>query len=179
MPRSISPKIWLSENAFVSMVSASVEAFKDETLGVLLGLREPKHNRFMVQYAIVCQTVERTRVEVHPDLKRAKRLNEFLENVTYLDTIGYFHSHPELPVEKLVSCQLSNSDKHAISVGDVELVIAIDEDRKERDWHHLSKGSLLGSVFPYSLKISAWFKTENNEFRISKIHCPFALGLGR
>jgi len=179
MPRPVSPRIWLSENAFVSMVSASVEAFKDETFGVLLGLREPERKRFMVQYAVVYQTAERTRREVHPDLKRAKRLNEFLKNVTYLDVIGYFHSHPEMPVEKLASCQLSNSDKRSISVGDVEVVIAIDEDRKERDWHHLSKGSLLGSVFPYSLKMSAWFKTENDGFKLSKIHCPFALGLGR
>jgi len=177
MPRPISPKVWLSENAFVS---ASVEAFKDETLGVLLGLREPKRKRFLVQYAVVYQTAERLRDKVRPDLKRADRLNEFLEDVTYLDVVGYFHSHPELPVEKPASCQLTDRyNKRSISQGDIEIVTAIDEDHKERDWHHLSKGSLIGSVFPYSLRMTAWFKTEEDVFKISKIHCPFALGLGR
>jgi len=179
MPRPISPRVWLSENAFISMVSAAVETFDDETLGVLLGLRELRRKRILVQYAVVYQTAKRARNKVRPDPKRVARLNKFLEKVTYLEVIGDFHSHPGLPVRKISSCCLSDDDKNSMSVGNVGFVIAIDRDFKDRDWHHLSKGSLIGSVFPYGLKISAWYKTAGDRFKISKIHCPFALGLGR
>lgn len=53
MPRPVSPQVWLSENAFVSMVSAAVEAFDLETIGVVLGLRDLRWRRIVVQYAIV------------------------------------------------------------------------------------------------------------------------------
>ena len=49
MPRQPIPRVWLSENAFISMVSAAVEAYDHETLGVLLGLREPRRRgKFLV-----------------------------------------------------------------------------------------------------------------------------------
>jgi proteasome lid subunit RPN8/RPN11 len=179
MPRPTSPRVWLSENAFISMVSATVEAFDDETLGVLLGLREPRRKRIIVQYAVVYQTAKRARNEVKADPKRAARLDKFLEKVTFLEVVGDFHSHPGEPVKKLSSCWLSDDDKDSMSIGELGFVIAIDQDQKDYDWHHLSKGSLMGSAYPYSLKISGWYKTEEGNFKISKIHCPFALGLGR
>lgn len=108
-----------------------------------------------------------------------ERLDKFLQKVTYLERIGDFHSHPSEPVGKLSSCWLSQDDKDSMSVGDVGFVIAIDQDYKRRDWRHLSKGSLLGSLHPYSMKISAWYKNESNDFKLARIHCPFALGLGR
>jgi len=66
-----------------------------------------------------------------------------------------------------------------MSDGDIGFVIAIDRDHVERYWKHLSLSSLLGSVFPYSLKISSWLKAGENDYRIANIHCPFALGIGR
>lgn len=179
MVRLLSPRTWLSENAFLSIVSASVEAFPEETLGVLLGMREPLRKRILVQYAVVYQTAERARDKVKADPKRAARLNRFLEKVTFLEIVGDFHSHPKVPVKGKSSCWLSEQDKVSMSVDDVGFVIAIDADFEERNWCHLSKGSLMGSIFPYSLKVSAWYKKEKNDFKISRIHCPFALGLGR
>jgi len=179
MPRPTVPRVWLSENAFISMVSAAVEAYDHETLGVLLGLRELRRRRILVQYAIVYQTAKRARNHVKSDPSRAARLDKFLEKVTSLEVVGDFHSHPDLPVWKISSCWLSDDDKESMSPGELGFVIAIDKDYKKRDWHHLSKGSLMGSVFPYSLKISAWYKVPKGKFKLSKIHCPFALGLGR
>ena len=88
MVRLINPRTWLSENAFLSIVSASVEAFPEETLGVLLGMREPLRKRILVQYAVVYQTAERARDKVESDPKRAARLNRFLEEVTFLEIVG-------------------------------------------------------------------------------------------
>jgi len=161
------------------MVSAAVEAFDDETLGVLLGLHEPRWKRIIVQYAVVYQTAKRARNRVKIDPQRALRLNKFLEKITSLQIVGDFHSHPNCPVREKSSCWLSQDDKDDMSDGNIGFVIAIDRDHRERDWEHLSLGSLVGSVFPYSLKISSWLKTEENDFRIANIHCPFALGIGR
>jgi proteasome lid subunit RPN8/RPN11 len=178
-PANPVPEVWVSEHAFISMVSAAVEAYDDETLGVLLGLQEPRWARIMVQYAVVYQTAKRARDEVKADPKRAARLDKFLGKITFLQVVGDFHSHPGCPVGKLSSCWLSDDDKNSMKTHDVGFVIAIDRDHKERYWRHLSKGSLMGSVYPYSVKITGWYRTSGNEFKISRIHSPFALGLGR
>ena len=172
-------EVWLSENAFISMVAAAVEAFPDETLGVLIGFRDLGWRKFLTQYAIVYQTAERARDQVSADPNRMRRMDKFIERVTTLEVIGDFHSHPKVPVRRKSSCWLSEDDKKSMSPGDLGFVIAINRDHKERDWKHLKMGSLLGCVFPYSLKITGWHMREKSKPRIAKIHCPFALGLGR
>lgn len=179
MPRSGRSEVWLSENSFISMVAAAVEAYPKETLGVLIGFRDLRWRKFLTQYAIVYQTAERARDEVSVDKERVRRLDKFVERVTALEVIGDFHSHPEKSVWRKSSCWLSEPDKEDMALGDLGFVIAINKDNKQRDWKHLKMGSLLGSVFPYSLKISGWHMREESKPRIAKIHCPFALGLGR
>jgi proteasome lid subunit RPN8/RPN11 len=132
----------------------------------------------LVQYAIVYQTAERERDSVEVNPKRATRTNNFVTRVTHLKAVGDFHSHPELPVKGKRSCRLSQADKDSMEDGNIGFVIAIDRDSEEREWRHLSKGSLLGSVHPFSLKISGWLRQED-DFELVGIHCPFALGLGR
>lgn len=167
----------INEDAFISMVTAAVETFPDETLGVLIGLR--KADKVMVQYAIAYQTAKRTRrsVEAHPKLSR--RMDLFLEKVTHLEVVGDFHSHPEVDVDKKSSIKLSEPDKESIRINNLGIVIAIDKDGRKLEWRHLPKGSLKGSVFPYTLKITTWLKTPEKHFKIAKNICPFALGLGR
>lgn len=156
----------LNESSFISMVTAAVETFSDETLGVLIGLR--KADKVMVHYAIAYQTAKRSEssVEVHPKLSR--RMDLFLEKITHLEVVGDFHSHPNMGV-----------DKESMQVNNLEIVIAIDEDRRKLEWRHLPKGSLKGSVFPYTLKMTTWLKTQEKQYKIAKNFCPFALGLGR
>jgi len=170
-------EVILNEGAFISMVTAAVETFPHETLGVLMGLR--KKDKVIVQYAIAYQTAKRKRrsVEVHPRLSR--RMDFFLERVTHLEVIGDFHSHPEVNVDKKSSVKLSEPDKKSMRVNNLGIVIAIDKDGRKLEWKHLPKGSLKGSVFPYSLKITTWLKTPEKQHKIAKNVCPFALGLGR
>jgi len=175
---------FLTENAFISMVTAAVETFPDETIGVLIGLQTI--DRILVQYAIAYQTAERSKDKVQVSHKRSQRTDLFLQKVTRLEVVGDFHSHPQVPtdenyvpIDKARSIQLSPTDKHSMMERNIEIVIAIERDEKQREWKHLPKGSLKGCVFPYSLKIASWYKTKKEEFKIAKIHCPFALGLGR
>lgn len=167
---------FLSQNAFVSMVTAAVEAYPQETLGVLIGLRGP--HGIWVQYAIVYQTAERGKIEVTAHPIRYLRTNRFLKKITHLKLVGDFHSHTKVPIDKAFSIRLSKKDKESMSRKNLGIVIAINKDKVERNWKHLPKGSLKGCVLPYSLKIAAWFKSHQDEYKLSRIECPFALGLG-
>lgn len=170
-------EVVLSESAFIAMVTAAVETFPDETLGVLIGVR--KASKVMVQYAIVYQTAKRRRysAEIHPRLSR--RMDLFLEKVTHLEIVGDFHSHPEAGVDKVASVKLSEADKKSMRINKLGIVIAIDKDGRKLEWRHLPRGSLKGSVSPYTLKMTTWLKTEEKQYIIVRNFCPFALGLGR
>lgn len=102
----------MNENAFISMVTATVETYPEETLGVLIGLRTAR--RILVQYAIAYQTAKRSRNEVQPHPKRSRRMDNFLEKVTCLEVVGDFHSHPEVPVDKTSSIRLSEPDENSM-----------------------------------------------------------------
>lgn len=159
------------------MVTAAVEAYPEETLGVLIGLRG--RSAIWVQYAIVYQTADRDKMEVTAHPIRARRTNRFLGRMTRLELVGDFHSHTRVPIDKASSIQLSRADKESMSLKNLGIVIAVSKDKEERKWKHLPNGSLKGCVFPYSLKIASWFKSGANKYEVSRIECPFALGLGR
>lgn len=159
------------------MVTSAVETYPNETLGVLIGLR--KAGKIIVQLATAYQTAERNKdsVEVHPKL--SDRMCNFLEQVTHLEVVGDFHSHPDAGVDKKSCIKLSPADKKSMSNNNLGIVIAIDKDGRRREWKHLPKGSLKGSVSPYSLKMTTWLKTPDNQYKIAQNFCPFALGIGR
>ncbi len=170
-------EVIINESAFISMVTAAVETFPNETLGVLIGLR--KAEKIVVQLAVAYQTARRTNdsVDVHPKL--SNRMNFFLEKVTHLEVVGDFHSHPEAGVDRISSVKLSTADKNSMNVDNLGVVIAIDKDERKLEWRHLPKGSLKGSVHPYTLKVTTYFKTRENQYKIANNFCPFALGIGR
>jgi len=105
-------------------------------------------------------------------------MDKFLGRLTHLELIGDFHSHPEKGVLSK-SYKLSQPDKKSMDVESLGIVIVIQEDKESREWEHLEKGSLLGSVNPYSLRITSWFKVREMKYEIAEIHSPFALGLKR
>ena len=170
-------EVIISESAFISMVTAAVETFPNETLGVLIGLR--KKEKMIIQLATAYQTARRSedQVEVHPRL--SDRMDVFLKKVTHLEIVGDFHSHPEINVDKISSVRLSSVDKASMIPNRIGIVLAIDKDGRQLEWKHLPKGSLKGSVSPYTLKITTWLKTTENQYSIAKNFCPFALGIGR
>lgn len=171
-------KTYLNENSFLSLVSSAVEVYPNETLGVLIGIKSK--DKIQVQYAVPYQTAKRKRDEVEVTLLKEKRMNKFLTKTTALESVGDFHSHPECDVLK--KYKLNCDDEKSMKHGTLGIIIVIKKDKTKRDWKHLSKGSLLGSIYPYSLRITSWFTKgtkQNKQFSISDIFCPFALGLNR
>ena len=131
-----------------------------------------------MQHAIAYQTAKREKREVSVDKLRQRRMDKFLAGLTHLELVGDFHSHPEQNVLN-DSYKLSKDDKKSMDIKNLGIVIVAQEDREKREWEHLEKGSLLGSVNPYSLRITSWFKQREMKYQIAEIHCPFALGLKR
>jgi proteasome lid subunit RPN8/RPN11 len=170
-------EVFLTENAFISIITATVEAFPQETLGVLMGFRKPES--ILVQHAVPYQIAERGETHVSPDPKRSRRVEKFLHNVTRLETVGDFHSHPSTPILDREGYKLSQPDKESTMVEGLGIVVVVDKDSQSRDWKHTAKGSLLGAVYPFSLRLVSWYKTSDEYYRIAEVHCPFALGLGR
>jgi len=175
-----------SEGAFLSLVTASVEVYPDETFGILLGTMG--EDNIMVQHAVSYQTAKRSRYAVEPNPKRSYRIDQFLKTLGHLGHIGNFHSHPETPVNgKQVNHNLSEVDKNSADLNALEMLVVIDRDNVSRPWRHLTgrrlpRGSLLGSIRPYSLRISGWFAEKGGEqkvFRRCEVHSPFATGIDR
>jgi hypothetical protein len=83
---------YLSLPAFLSIVSSSIETFKKETIGYLIGVKG--ENKYVVEYAIPYQTAESGFAHVTVDLKRVERVNSILRLLSEgLEYIGEFHSH--------------------------------------------------------------------------------------
>ena len=167
-------KIFLSENAFVAIATAAVETFPQETLGTLIGFPNPE--KILVQLAVPYQTADRTEIDVSPNPNRSGRMERFLHRVTLMETVGDFHSHPSIPLE--TGYKLSKEDKASTMIEGLGLVVVINRDSIERAWEHMEKGSLWGSVYPFSLRLTSWYKNDEGRFEIASIHCPYALGLG-
>jgi hypothetical protein len=92
--RSTVPPIeaYLNLPAFLTIVSSSVEVFKKETIGYLIGIKG--EHKFIVEYAIPYQTAESGFAHATIDLARVARINEILSRVSEgLEFIGDFHSH--------------------------------------------------------------------------------------
>jgi proteasome lid subunit RPN8/RPN11 len=179
-------KLHLSEGAFLSLVTAAVEVYPHETLGILLGTIG--ESDVMVQHAVSYQTAKRRRNEVEPDPKRSYRVDRFMRTLGHLKRVGSFHSHPETRVlGEDVNHNLSPTDKDSAELNKLEMLVIIDRDNVRRDWRHLTSprlplGSLMGSIAPFSLRISGWFVDEfgkQKTFRRCEVHCPFATGLSR
>ncbi|MCK4453693.1 Mov34/MPN/PAD-1 family protein, partial [candidate division WOR-3 bacterium] len=85
-------KAYLSLPSFLTIVTSSVEVFKKETIGYLVGIKG--ENKFMVEYAIPYQTAESTATHATIDEDRVIRINEILHKLSEgLEYIGDFHSH--------------------------------------------------------------------------------------
>ncbi|MFH1774031.1 MAG: Mov34/MPN/PAD-1 family protein [Methanobacteriota archaeon] len=172
-------KTYLNENSFLSLVSSAVEVYPNETLGILIGIKS--QDKIQVQYAVPYQTAKRSKDEVEVTPLKERRLNKFLTKTTALEIVGDFHSHSEYEVSR-DGYKLSLKDKSSMKRGGLGIVIVISKDKKRREWRHLSKGSLLGSIYPYRSRITSWFAEgdqQSKRFSISDIFCPFALGLNR
>lgn len=167
-------QIILSDRAFIGIVLSSIEVYKKECLGVLLGIQS--RGRIIVEYAIPLQAVaKRTFSEVVPNWKKELKLKEAIPKLVHLDCVGDFHSHPQFG-NKTGTAVLSEVDKQSMEDTAIEIVAAINTSKHRSSWK-ATNGELAGSICNYNIRLAGFYKkTKDGPIKQLDIICPYAVG---
>ena len=169
---------YLSLPSFLTIVTASVEVFRKETIGYLIGVKG--ENKFMVQYAIPYQTAESTATHATIDEDRVSRINEILNRLSEgLEYIGDFHSHTEYG-ECPGTVIPSSTDLISTVPGELNLICAVNTKKKSVDWYETKRGVLAGTVGTYRIEIGGYYIDEaviGSQYQRVLVRCPSVTGI--
>jgi hypothetical protein len=148
-------RAYLSLPSFLTIVSSSVEVFRRETIGYLIGFKGEK--KFMVEYAIPYQTAESTPTYAMVDEDRAARINEILTELSQrYEVIGVFHSHTgsgSIPGTVVPS----GTDLFSTVPGGLNVICAVNLRKKSTRWRETRRGILTGTVGRYRIEIGGHY----------------------
>lgn len=169
---------FLSLNAFLTIVSSSVEVFRKETIGYLVGIRA--ENKFIVEYAIPYQTAESSYVHATIDEDRVARVNEILSKVSQaLEFIGDFHSHTVFG-ESLATVIPSDTDLFSTVPGELNIICAVNVKKKSSEWRENKRGILTGTIGAYKIEIGGYYVEKPMVGKVYQrvlIKCPAVTGI--
>jgi len=172
--------VHLSQTAFLSVVLSSIEAYKKECYGLLLGHRTD--TMWLVEYAVPYQTATRGHKRVQPHNLRDRRVRACLGELSSYEVLGTFHSHPAWGRYRAVA-RPSTTDIASLAPGELDLIVAVNDARVPRRFRYAERGRLLkGTVCEYSLTIVSFYKPPYEDLsgpppvRRTLIRCPYALG---
>jgi len=170
---------YLSLPAFLSIVSSSIETFKKETIGYLIGVKG--ENKYVVEYAIPYQTAESGFAHVTVDLKRVERVNSILRLLSEgLEYIGEFHSHTVFG-DAIALVTPSAEDLLTTVPGELNIICAVNTKRRSVKWYEDRRGVLVGTVGEYRIEIGGYFVKKpaiGKKYQRVRIKCPSVTGLG-
>lgn len=169
---------YLNLPAFLAIVSSSVEAFKKETIGYLIGIKG--ENKFIVEYAIPYQTADSGFAHVTIDLKRVERVNKILTRLSGgLEYIGDFHSHTifgNVPAKIIPSSE----DLMTSVAGELNLICAVNTKKRAIKWYETKTGILVGTIDDYRIEIGGFYVPRpaiGRKYRRVRVRCPAITGL--
>ena len=164
-------RVFLSEAAFMGLALGSVEVYKKECLGLLLGYK--LEDKFIVEYSIVYQSAKRSRNGVSPDRLRHSRIEGVLPKFHKLELLGDFHSHPQYGDLKGIPTP-SPLDINDMEQGKLYLIIGINDNRRSMRWRENGDGTISGTLSDFHFRIAAYYYEGKRAKRV-QIICPFAL----
>lgn len=169
---------YLNLPVFLAIVSSSVEVFKKETIGYLIGVKGK--NKFVAEYAIPYQAVETGLTHATVDMDRVARINEILGKVSEgLEFIGDFHSHTmfgDIPA----TVTPSSSDLMSSEPGKLNIICAVNIKKRSVKWHGDRRGILIGTIGEYRIKIGGYYVAKacaSGKYQRVIIKCPSVTGL--
>ncbi len=172
-------EVYLSLPAFLSIVSSSIETFKKETIGYLIGIKG--ESKFLVEYAIPYQTADSSFAHVTLDMKRVERVNEILRLLSEgLEYIGDFHSHTIFGNARAKIIP-SPEDLLTTVPGEVNIICAVNPKQRSVKWYENKRGVLIGTVDQYRIEIGGYFVEKpmiGSKYHRVKIKCPSVTGIG-
>jgi len=169
-------QVTLLDSAFVNIITSSIEVYKKESLGFLIGSK--KKNTYIIKSSIAFQNAERKVSEVILWELDEKKVKSALNYLTGYQVVGDFHSHADEPYA------LSRTDKEDLkSTGDsVSLLLVVKKRKKSDQWRYNPKTRTLeGPVDDkYHILLKAYYYDHSRK-KISqaKIICPFIKKLNR
>ncbi|MGB9720584.1 MAG: Mov34/MPN/PAD-1 family protein [bacterium] len=170
---------YLNLPAFLSIVSSSIETFKKETIGYLIGVKG--ENKFVVEYAIPYQTADSGFAHVTLDMKRVERINQILKLLSEgLEYIGDFHSHTVFGKARAKIIP-SPEDLLTTVPGELNIICAVNSKKRSVKWYEDEKGTLVGTVGEYRIEIGAYFVKKpavGKKYQRIKVKCPSITGIG-
>ncbi|MGH7371908.1 MAG: Mov34/MPN/PAD-1 family protein, partial [Candidatus Methylomirabilales bacterium] len=119
-------EVYLSENAFFGLLVSTIEVFRRECFGILLG--HSTSERVFVEFAVPYQTANRKYREVHMDWKRSQRVEDAVRSTTRWECVGDYHSHSKYGLTRATT-ELSKEDEKYFTDGTVGIVVAINDIR--------------------------------------------------
>jgi proteasome lid subunit RPN8/RPN11 len=171
---------YLSFPAFLTIVSSSVEVFRKETIGYLVGMKG--ENKYMVEYAIPYQTAESGYVHATVDMDRVGRINEILSKVSEgqgLEFVGDFHSHTVFG-KSPATVVPSNADLASTIPGELNIICAVNTKKRAVRWYESRRGILTGTIGEYRIEIGGYFVKEatiGRQYDRVQIKCPAVTGI--
>lgn len=169
---------FLSFPAFVTIVSSSVEVFKKETIGYLVGFKGER--KYMVEYAIPYQTAEHGFVHASVDMERVERINEIVGRVSQgLEYVGDFHSHTVFG-ESPATVVPSNEDLRSTIPGEVNLICAVNMKKRAVRWRENGRGILVGTIGAYRIEIGGYYTDRiaiGRKYQRVIVRCPTVTGI--
>lgn len=165
-------RVYLSENAFLDLLLSSVEVYKKECLGLLLGYR--LEDRFIVEHVFSLQTASRGHRGVAIRLKDQRKIESIIAKFDKLRIIGDFHSHTQFGSVKGLPVP-SPQDIQGMKPEHIHLIVAINNNNKTVSWGEKRNGMVSGSVGKFFFKISAYF-LNGRAVKRARVHCPFPPG---
>ncbi|MEM3458967.1 MAG: Mov34/MPN/PAD-1 family protein [Candidatus Bathyarchaeia archaeon] len=167
--------VWLGEIPFITIIAASVETYRKECCGLLLGYRSWSHwdktRRALVEQAYQFQTSERSRYSVTVP-REESRCKDMIYKLSMFEPLGYFHSHPECDPTP------TKDDVQSMKINDIELIVTIEKKDRNVPWRYdASKKLLAGVLGEFRFELAAYTRTKSKSPTVKKLDllCPFAL----
>lgn len=171
---------YLNFPAFLTIVSSSVEVFRKETIGYLIGVKG--ENKFMVEYAIPYQTAESGYVHATIDMDRVSRINDILSKVSQgqgLEFVGDFHSHTVFG-KSPATVVPSDTDLMSTIPGELNIICAVNMKKRAVRWYESSEGILAGTIGEYRIEIGGYYVERagiGRKYERVDIKCPTVTGI--
>jgi proteasome lid subunit RPN8/RPN11 len=165
-------EVYLSENAFVGLLVSTVEVYRRECFGILLGHRET--DRIMVDFVVPYQSANRKFQEVHMDWQRSQRVAEAVRATSRWELVGDYHSHP-MYGDKKATTRLSRTDVQDFKQDGTSIIVAINDAHRTQRWGYVKGGLISGSINGYSIRMAAYHKNGEAISRVPLVS-PYAIG---
>lgn len=162
-PKHRRRNVTIQELAFSEMIIASLEVYKKECFGLLLG--EVHKHHYLVTDTYYFQDAKRSYDGVDVNQIRMNRVDKLLNFLSTDKVIGDFHSHPNGPMV------LSGFDKYEVLHGETSLamLVGIWPMKKEQPWKVHDDYSISGTIAGrYFVRIRA-FEADKKANRIYHI----------